>query len=130
MEGACSFKGHMNNRKHEVKIERMQQRLEAGSVAEHYPEVAGIVISMTYNQRGAKSILRTFNFSPDSYAFFRLDCLSKYCVDGGFDLNQVITAMIRNRRTVTNGTLSCEGNEPSAGHSDIVYKVAIQYTSS
>lgn len=120
----------MSNRKHEVKIERMQQRLEAGSVAERYPEVAGIVISMTYNQKGAKSILRTFNFSPDSYAFFRLHCLSKYCVDGGFDLSQVITAMIRNRRTVTNGTLSCEGNEPSAGHSDIVYKVAIQYTSS
>jgi len=128
VEGAFSFERNMNNRKNEARMERMQQRLEAGSVAERFPEVAGIVINMTYNQKGTKSILRTFYFSPSSYAFFRLDCLSKYCVDGGFDLTQVITAMLGNRKAEAKGALSCEGNEPSAGHSDIVYEVAIQYT--
>jgi len=105
----------------------MQQRLESGSVAKHFPEVASIVIIMTYNQKGAKSILRTFNFSPSSYAFFRIECLRKDCVDGGFDLTQVITAMIRNRGAEAKGALSCEGNEPPANHSDIAYQVAIQY---
>ena len=118
----------MNNRKNEARIERMQQRLESGSVAKHFPEVASIVIIMTYNQKGAKSILRTFNFSPSSYAFFRIECLRKDCVDGGFDLTQVITAMIRNRGAEAKGALSCEGNEPPANHSDIAYEVAIQYT--
>ncbi len=118
----------MNNRKNEARIERMQQRLEAGSVAKRFPDVAEIVINMTYNQRGIKAILRTFNFFPGSYAFFRVDCLSKDCVDGGFDLTQVITTMIRNRRAEAKGELSCEGNDPSANPSAIVYEVAIQYT--
>ena len=106
----------------------MRQRREAGSVAERFPEVAGIVISMTYNQKGIRSILRTFNFSPSSYALFRADCLSKNCVDGGFDLTQVITTMARSHREMAKGVLGCEGNDPSDTHSDIVYEVAIQYT--
>ena len=102
MEGALSFERNMNNSKNVARMERMQERMqqrrEAGSVATHFPEVANIVMNMTYNQRGAKSILRTFNFTPNNYAFFMINCLRKDCVDGGFDLTHVITAMIRNRR--------------------------------
>ncbi len=109
-------------------MERIERRCEAGFVSKHFPDVSSIVISMTYNQRGIKSLLRTVNFSPGSYAFFRVDCLSKECVAGGFDLTGVITAMIRNRREAAKGELGCEGNDPSADHSDIIYEVAIQYT--
>jgi len=121
-----------NNSKNIAMMERMQertqQRLEAGSVATHFPEVANIVMNMTYNQRGATSILRTFSFTPNSSAFFIVNCLRKDCVDGGFDLTQVITAMIRNRRVEAKGALSCEGTDSSTNHSDIAYEVAIQYT--
>lgn len=118
----------MYNKRNNVKVERMQQRLEAGYVAKRFPRVAEIVINMTYNQRGIKSMLRTFNFSPGSYAFFRVNCLSKDCVDGGFDLTHVITTMIRNHSAEAKGALSCEGDDPSGDYSDIVYEVAIQYT--
>ena len=97
-------------------------------MAAQFPQVTGISISMTYNQRGiAKSLPRVVNFFPGSYALFRVDCLSRGCADGGFDLTQVITGMIRNRREKAKGELSCEGNDPSTGHSSIVYEVAIQY---
>jgi len=122
----------MNNNKHaammEKKQEMMQQRRESGSVAAHFPEVANIVMHMTYNQRGAKSILRTFNFTPGSYAFFVVNCLRQDCVDGGFDLTQVITTMIRNRKVDAKGTINCEGTDSSTNHSDIAYEVSIQYT--
>lgn len=118
----------MYNAKKERMQEKMQRRIEAGSVTKHFPEVANIIITMMYKQSGIKALLRTVNFFPDSYAFFRIDCLSKDCTDGGFDLTQVITAMIRNRRETSKGDLGCEGNDPSAGHSDIAYEVAIQYT--
>ncbi|MBA4349186.1 MAG: hypothetical protein C0415_04265 [Thermodesulfovibrio sp.] len=120
----------MNNRRNAARREeKLQQRLEAGFVATHFPEVASIVVSMIYNQRGIKkSLLRTLNFFPSSCALFRAECLCKDCVDGGFDLNQVITAMIRNHRGDAKGELSCEGNGPSADHSAIVYEVAIQYS--
>src|SRR5512135_1635145 len=111
----------MNNKKNVSRTERMQQRLDAGSMADHFPEVASIDIRMTYNQKGIKSLLRTFSFSPGSYAFFRVDCLSKDCVDGGFDLTHVITGMIRGRRVAAKGDLSCEGNGTPADHSGIIY---------
>jgi hypothetical protein len=132
MEGAFSFGRNMNNsinnRKNVARIERQQRRLDAGFVSTHFPEVASIVINMMYSQRGTqKALPRTVNFSPGSYALFRVDCLNKDCVNGGFDLTQVITAMIRNRREAAKGELSCEGGSPSADHSAIVYDVAIQY---
>jgi len=121
----------MNN-KHaamrERKQEMIQRRTEAGSIATHFPEVASIDMNMTYNQKGTKSILRTFHFTPGSYAFFLINCLKQDCVDGGFDLTQVITTMIRSRSVDAKGSLTCRGTDPFANHSDIVYEVAIQYT--
>jgi hypothetical protein len=122
----------MNNNKHTAMMERkqeiMQQRREAGSVATRFPEVASIIMNMTYNQKGAKSILRTFHYTPSSYAFFTVNCLRQECVDGGFDLTQIITAMIRDRRVDAKGSLNCKGTDASRSHSDIVYEIAIQYT--
>jgi hypothetical protein len=120
---------NLSSRKHAARKERLQKKHEAGFMSVQFPEVANIVINMMYNQRGiAKALQRTVNFFPSSYAFFRLDCLSKECVEGGFDLTQVITSMIENRKKAAKGELSCEGRDPSAGHSEIAYEVAIQYT--
>lgn len=122
----------MNNNKHaammEKKQEMMRQKCEAGSVATRFPEVASIIMNMTYKHNGARAILRTFHFTPNSYAFFVANCLRQDCVDGGFDLTQVINAMIRNRRMDAKGALSCKATDSSTSHSDIVYEVAIQYT--
>ena len=119
----------INSRKNAARTERLQRRLDAGFVATQFPEVASIVISMIYNQKGIKeSLPRTVNFFPGSYAFFRVNCLSKDCVDGGFDLTQVITRMVGKRKVAAKGELSCEGNGSSAEHSAIVYEVSIQYT--
>ena len=121
----------INSRRRASRTERQQRKVDAGSVATHFPEVTSIVIRMMYNQRGiAKSLPRIVNFYPNSSALFRVDCLNRECVDGGFDLSQVITGMIRNHREVAKGDLNCEGNDPSTDHSNIVYEVAIQYTSS
>jgi hypothetical protein len=131
MEGAFSFWRDMNHslnsRKNAARTERLQQRLDAGFIGTQFPEVASIVMNMTYTQSGAKSIHRTFNFTPDSYAFFGVNCLKQDCVDGGFDLDQVITAMIRSRRVTGKGELNCKGTDSASSHSDIVYEVAIQY---
>jgi hypothetical protein len=117
-----------NSRKNATRTERRQQKIDAGIMAAQFPEVAQIVVSMMYNQKGIKkSLPRTVNFFPSSYAFFRVDCLSKDCLDGGFDLTPVITAMIGNRKKGAKGNLCCEGDSPSSDHSSIVYEVSIQY---
>ena len=128
MEGAFSFRRNMMNRNDQAMIDRKQERLDAGFVSKYFPEVASIVISMMYKQKGARSLLRTLNFSPDSYAFFKVTCLSDDCVDGGFDMTQIITAMIRNHSETSKGELGCSDYGPRPDHSNIVYEVVIQYT--
>jgi len=119
----------MNSRKNAARVERQQRKVDAGFMVAQFPEVASIVVSMMYNQRGIqKSLPRVVNFFPGSYALFRIDCLNKECSEGGFDLTQVITGMVRSRREAAEGNLSCEGVGPSADHSTIAYEVAIQYT--
>ncbi len=131
MEEDFSLKGGKMNysMKKAAREEKQQRKLDAGFVETQFPEVAGIVISMIYNQRGIqRSMPRVVNFFPGSYALFRIECLNKECVDGGFDLSQVITGMIRNHKEAANGELICEGTSTSANHSTIAYEVAIQYT--
>ncbi|MBI5196505.1 MAG: hypothetical protein HZA10_09300 [Nitrospirae bacterium] len=114
-------------RRKEAKAEKTQQKLDAGFISTHFPEVANIVISMRYTQSGTKLLLRTVNFAPGSAAFFKLDCLGKECIDGGFDLKQVITAMIRNHNAAAKGELNCGSSGSCKDHAAIVYDVAIKY---
>jgi hypothetical protein len=102
----------MNSRRNAARIERQQRKLDAGFVDALFQ----------------KSLSRVINFLPGSYALFRIECLNRECSEGGFDLSEVITGMIRNRRGSAKGSLSCEGKSPSANHSTIAYEVSIQYT--
>jgi hypothetical protein len=109
-------------------MEKNQERIDAGIMSKHFPDVSSIVISMMYKQKGiANPIHRIVNFTADSYAFFKVNCLTRDCVEGGFDLTQVIISMIRNNGQLVKGSLGCEGNGPGADHSAITYEVAIQY---
>jgi hypothetical protein len=49
----------MNSKKNAARREMQQQRVDAGFVATHFPDVASIVIIRMYNQRGTKSLSRT-----------------------------------------------------------------------
>ena len=118
----------MNNKRNAARAERRQQKIDAGLVAAVFPDVASIVINMTYNQKGIRqSVPRTVNFFPSSYAFFTIECLNKECVEGGFDFTRIISGMVGNRKATLKGELCCYGG-PVADHSDIVYEVAIQYS--
>jgi hypothetical protein len=118
----------MNSRKNAARIERQQRKLDADLLETLFPEVTGIVVIMTYKQQGLlRSFTRVINFFPGSYALFRINCLNKECVDGGYDFTQVIAGMIGNRSKTTKGNLSCAGSCPAGKNSTIAYNVAIQY---
>ena len=119
----------MFSRNNRARLEKNQQKLDAGFVSAHFPEVASIIINMMYKQQGvANPISRTMNFFPGSCAFFKVDCLSDDCVDGGFDLTRIINSMIRNHSKEEKGELGCDDTGPRPDHANIVYEVAIQYT--
>jgi hypothetical protein len=118
-----------NSEKNAVRKERTQQRLESGLVSEHFPGVSSIVIDVTnsYGKINPITVLRTLNFWPSSQAYFNIECLGKGCLHGGFDLDQVITMMIRTHKKSKEGKLICDGNNISFDHSNIHYKINIRY---
>ena len=115
------------NRKNEAREERLRQKLDAGLMSDRFPEMSHIVVKMKYVKEGNTSLLRTLNYHPGSYAFFRMSCLGEGCVDGGLDLTRVITTMIKNHKTSAKGELSCKNKDPSAVHANIAYEVSMKY---
>jgi hypothetical protein len=118
-----------NSEKNAARREKTQQKLESGLISEHFPKVSSIVIDVTnsYGKINPITVLRTLNFWPNSYAYFNIECLSKGCLHGGFDLDQVITMMIRSHKKSEEGKLVCDGNNISLEHSNIRYIINIRY---
>jgi hypothetical protein len=116
-------------------LERMelnkQRRLAAGLVSECFPEVSDIIVHMTYFQNEINPVMmnRIVNFWPSQYAYFKMDCMIKGCIDGGFDLTAVISAMIKHHKKSEKGKLLCNGNIDAlaSGHASIAYQINIKY---
>jgi hypothetical protein len=109
-----------------------QNRLASGLLADRFPNVAGLVIRMTYYQKGTNPVLmlRTVHISPADFAYFVMDCMIKDCSDGGFDLTPVISDMVKTRKKTGKGKLDCHGKtEPETpDHASISYEIEIDYS--
>src|SRR4030043_1471425 len=118
-----------NSEKNAARREKTQQKLESDLISEHFPKVSSIVIDVRncYGKINPITVLRTLNFWPNSHAYFNIECLSKGCLAGGFDLDQVITMMVRSHKDSGEGELICDGNNLSSDHSNILYKINIRY---
>ena len=114
-----------------IKELKRQKNLAAGLVADRFPSVSDIVISMTYFQKSERPVLmvRTVNIVPTSYALFKMDCMIKGCDEGGFDLNSVVADMVKSRKKVKKGAIACQGNidKLSSDHASIEYETVITY---
>ncbi|MGO9014106.1 MAG: hypothetical protein ACLQF0_03915 [Dissulfurispiraceae bacterium] len=110
-----------------AKAEKKQQREEAGLVSELFPKVVNIGISMTYAQTGVlEPLTRAINFSPNSFAIFRVNCLCSDCIEGGFDFTKIIRSMVRAGKTALKGKINCDDcSAPEC--SDAAYSITIKY---
>ena len=113
------------------RTERTHQMHAADLISKRFPEISSIVVDMEHHRSGISPILilRTLNFSSGSHAYFHVECLNRDCKDctEGFELDQVVSTMIRNHSSSTEGRLNCEGNSLTSSHVNISYKVTIQY---
>jgi len=119
----------MNRRaKMAAKAEKKQQRIDAGIVADLFPKVAQITISMLYSQTGVlEPLSRIVNFSPGSVAIFKVNCLCSDCVEGVFDFTKIINSMVKARKPAAKGKISCIScAAPEC--TDAAYTVTIKYS--
>jgi hypothetical protein len=116
--------------KDDERMERKQLKIDSGLLSERYPDVSSVVISMNYYQRNAGTVLmqRTVNFFPGSAAYFLMECMRRDCIDGGYNLEPVVTTMTKDRLEAGNGELVCSGDNPPS-HARINYTIAINYSS-
>src|SRR5512147_697436 len=116
---------------YDERAERMQQKHDTGLISKRFPEISTIVVDMEHHRNGISTILilRTLNFSSGSDAYFHVECLNRDCKDctEGFDLGQVVAAMVRSHTSSREGQLDCDGKGLTSSHVNISYKVTIQY---
>jgi hypothetical protein len=115
----------------EKKDLKEKHRRAAGLVSERFPQVSGIVIHLTYNHKAANPVLmeRTIYVSPGSYAYFCMECMTRVCENGGYDLTPVIANMIRSRNKSGKGKMVCTGENGDLprDHASISYEVTVNY---
>jgi len=121
-----------NRQQQAAKLElKKQNTFAAGLLSERFPQVAGMVIHMTYYQHGINPVLmvRTLNVFPTSAAYFKMDCMIKGCDNGGFDLTPVIKIMIKTRKKEKKGSIDCKGkvDTVTTDHASVEYDITIKY---
>lgn len=122
----------VGKRSHAASIAHGKQKKPVGAlISERFPKVSDIVMHMTYYHQGVNPVLmvRTLNIFPKDPADFKMVCMIKGCLNGGFDLTPALTNLIKKRKTSGKGSLSCKGkNENRVSCSaSITYEVNIKY---
>jgi hypothetical protein len=114
-----------NQEKYAAKLIRMQLKIKEGLISERFPEVSKIVIRMIYSEKNNKvSMIRTVYFPPTDYAYFNMECLTKKCVDGGFDLSSEIAHLVENHMAFGKGKMFCSTKHCPA---TVNYEINIYY---
>jgi hypothetical protein len=110
---------------------KKQRRFEAGIVSDRFPAITNIIINMTYFHNAENPVLmeRTINVFPTSTADFNMECMVRGCDNGGFDLNPIISKLIKQRKKTAKGEMVCKGkvDNKSSGHAHISYKISLSY---
>ena len=93
----------------------MMQNAHTGiRIEQIYPEVKEIVISHVRNHSsafGSNHKEGIWTLSPQSEAYFFIECLNPECSTIGFDLGDIIRRAISNRCSEVKGEMECEGQE-------------------
>jgi hypothetical protein len=115
------------SRKNEAKAALLRQKQSTKLISKRFPDVASIIITLTYTSEGSVSLTRTLNFYPENHAYFRTSCLGEGCENGGLDLSRYISAAIKARKKMAKGDVRCSNKGPEASHVAMAYKISIKY---
>ncbi len=84
---------------------------EAFSLRERFPKVEEIVFEMAFTDlKGIGTYSPQMrSLSASAKAFFAIPCPRTLCLDGGFDLDSMIRAVLDCGGTTSGGALECQG---------------------
>ncbi len=124
----------MNQNALQKRQELIQKKVDAGFVSEKLPQIANMEIKMVYYRRSIYSaedkllMLRTVKVTPESHAYFEMQCMTKEC-EGSFNLTRVIRKLVTDRKKRGTGIIICkhraEGLLPK--HASVDYEIKIKF---
>jgi hypothetical protein len=117
---------------------KQQERIAAGFIKDRFPEVVSIKIKKDFIDYDTNEHLnensQEWDIPLTTYALFEIKCPMYECVDGGFDLTDIITKTIKNKLTHKKGSLTCQGwqdQERVGKHqclTKLLYEIRIEYS--
>ena len=122
------MKPNVYSRRNELWEDRKRQMLAAGLLSDRYPNVASIVVTMSYGRGSHSAVQRTLNFYPGNPAFFKISPLGDADDDGGLDLTPFIHRMIGSRQRSGKGAFKGDHKDPAQVKPSVDYEVAITYS--
>jgi hypothetical protein len=92
-------------------IERQQAYSQAPVVGVLWPHVKTITVTTSFQDHpeSPEANKQTRTYSEDSKAFFIIECRLVECVDGGHDLENVISSTIKAGQDRYSGMMTCQG---------------------
>jgi hypothetical protein len=90
---------------------RRKAYAETLKLRERFPDVEQVVLEVTFtdSRRMGTYSPQMHSFYPGAKAFFEIACPRTLCVDGGFDLDAIVEAMLSRTHGTEIGTLECDG---------------------
>lgn len=122
------MKPNVYSRRKEAWEERKRQMLDAGLMADRFPDVSSIIVTMDYSRGTFSAVHRTMNFYPGSPAFFKISSLGEGSDEGGLDLTRFIHKMIGSHQKLAKGAFNGDRKDPAIVHPNVDYEVAITYS--
>lgn len=92
--------------------ERRQRGYAASkTVSERFPRLRELVFELRFRAVDNKPLLSPYKqiYTGDMQAFFELQCPSRECTGGGFDLSTVASAAACSHDGISRGLLQCRG---------------------
>lgn len=74
-----------------------------------FPQVQEIILNLNFNYDDSYNGNLKKILNPTDKAFFRIVCINRDCIYGGFNLSSEIYGMISKKRTKYNGHQVCNG---------------------
>ncbi|HSW12314.1 MAG TPA: hypothetical protein VLI06_05695 [Solimonas sp.] len=99
-----------------LREQRLRDYQTAQTISSCFPALQHISLEVRFTGADRKVLLSPYKqlYTGDMQAHFHLQCPSKECEGGGFDLNSAVTAAARSSARTGSGSVPCSGALPAA----------------
>lgn len=95
----------------QLREQRQRSYVSSVTVSTKFPRVAAVALELRFTTGADKLLVSPYSqiYTADMQAFFELQCPSRDCSRGGFDLQAAVQSAVSSRDKWGQGRLQCNG---------------------